>query len=89
MSSSIIRVEIMSKLGTTLTVDSNCTAAQLVVTANVVPSWLILCIQVIEEAIRSTETSVLTRTTRHHIPEGSILQPEYSRTQELHLPLTV
>jgi hypothetical protein len=40
---------------------------RLLVTANVVPSSLILVTQMMEE-IRSSETSVLTRATRHHIP---------------------
>jgi hypothetical protein len=46
---------------------------QLLVTANVVPSSLILFI-LMTEAIRSPETSVLTRVPRRHIREDGILQ---------------
>jgi hypothetical protein len=45
---------------------------QLLVTANAVPSFLIL-FTLIMEAIRSYETSILTRSTRRHIPEGGTL----------------
>jgi hypothetical protein len=45
---------------------------QLLVTANAVTSLLILFI-LIMEAIRSSETLVLTRATWHHIPEDGIL----------------
>jgi hypothetical protein len=45
---------------------------QLLVIANIVPSSLILSTMLMEE-LRSTETSVLTRTTRRHIPKHCIL----------------
>jgi hypothetical protein len=45
----------------------------LLVTANVVPSSLILLTPTIE-VILSFETSVLTRATRRHVPEYDILQ---------------
>jgi hypothetical protein len=45
---------------------------QFLVTANVIPSSLIIC-TLMMEAICSPETSVLTRATLYHIPEDDIL----------------
>jgi hypothetical protein len=50
----------------------NSTALQFLVTANVVTSLLIIFV-LNKEAIRSSDTPVLTKSTRHHVPEDRIL----------------
>jgi hypothetical protein len=79
-----IKLTTIGELGTTLAVTSNRrslrrdilllhSVRQLLVTANVVPTSPIL-INMMMQARGFSETSVLTRTTRHyHIPEYSIL----------------
>jgi hypothetical protein len=69
---SIIRMKIIIELGTTLAVTRNC-YLQLLVTATVVPSALILSVLMME-AMRSPEASILARAIRRHISEdGSLL----------------
>jgi hypothetical protein len=68
---SIIRVKKMNKLGA-MSVVITSSVLQLIVTANAVPSSPIL-VTLIIEAITSSETSVHTTVTRHHIPENGIL----------------
>jgi hypothetical protein len=71
----IIRVTRIGEVGITLEVTSNRRMLRrnnvLLVTANVILSSLIL-VTLMMEAIHSSESLVLTRATRHNIPEGVI-----------------
>jgi hypothetical protein len=60
----------------------------LVVTANIVPSSLIL-VTLMMEAIRFSETLVLIRATQHNIPEDSILCNYIRLVMLLKMPISV
>jgi hypothetical protein len=60
----------------------------LLVIANVVPSSLVLS-TLMTDAIRSSETSVLTRATLRHIPEDGILHSHRRENFKSHIALIV
>jgi hypothetical protein len=76
-----IRVNRIRELGTTLAVTSY------VVTVNVVPSSLVLD-TLMMQAIRSSETSVLTRAIRRHIPEDGMFHSHRRETFKSYIALT-
>jgi hypothetical protein len=95
LSPTIIRVTIIGELGTTLAVTNKRltlrrntvflrSVRRLLVTASVVPNSPILVILMME-ALRCSETAVLTRTKRRNIPENVILH-SYSCSLSLMVP---
>jgi hypothetical protein len=84
LSASIIRVTRIGQVGT-LAVTSN--LCLLLVTANFVPSSPIL-VTLKMEALRSSETSIITRATRRSIPEDAILHSHRSENLKSYIALT-
>jgi hypothetical protein len=79
---SVFRVTRNGELGTALAVTSN-----RLVTANIVPSSPVL-VTLMMEAIRYSETSVLTRATRHYSPEDGILHSHRRDNLRSYIELT-
>jgi hypothetical protein len=92
LSASIIRVQRIDELGTTLTVTSKYfvfsrSVRRLLVTANVVPISPIL-VTLMMEGVGYSETSVLRRGTRRNNPEDGILHSQSRENFKSYTPLS-
>jgi hypothetical protein len=87
LGASIIRMTRTIELGTLAVTSKRNTLHRLPVTANVFPSSPILVILTME-VLRFSETSVLTRTTRRHIPEDDILHSHRRENLKSYIALT-
>jgi hypothetical protein len=84
---SIIKVARIDELGTALATDARYEQIRFLVTANVIRSSLILVIQMMG-AIRSSETSVLTKATRRIVTEDGILHGHRRENLKSYIALT-
>jgi hypothetical protein len=83
LSASFIRVTRIGELGTTLAVTSNRRKLRRNKKCSLIP------VNLMKEALSSSETSVLTRATRRNIPEDIILHSHRCENLKSYLPISV